>query len=92
MPKVTKTCRVCGKEYTTCANPYFNGNIFRWQEVACSIECGNEYLRRIMESRSQKSEDEQVIREEADKPNVIAEHENEEFDAYDDNFGADSEE
>lgn len=50
-----KKCRVCGKDYTVCKNAAHNTNnkTFRWQEVACSPECGSEYFRLIAESRTQ---------------------------------------
>lgn len=46
-----KTCRVCGKEYEPCRTASRNPNVFHWQEVACSPECGAIYLQRIVESR-----------------------------------------
>lgn len=46
-------CRVCGKEYKPCRSVVSNG-VFRWQAVACSPECGAEYLARIEESRTPK--------------------------------------
>lgn len=54
---ITKKCRVCGKEYAACKNAARNpyNNTFRWQEVACSPECGSEYFRLIMESRNQQA-------------------------------------
>lgn len=50
MAKRTKVCRVCGRTYEAChtTNP---AKIFRWRDVACSPECGAEYLRRILLSR-----------------------------------------
>lgn len=64
-----KKCRICGKEYAACKNAVRNpySKTFRWQEVACSPECGSEYFRRIQESRKQQATP--VIKE--DKP-VIA--------------------
>ena len=50
MARTMMTCRVCGKEYEACRSA--NVGTFRWQEVACSLECGTEYLRRIEESRN----------------------------------------
>lgn len=49
-----RKCRVCGKDYTACKNAVRNPNnkTFRWQEVACSPECGSEYFRLIAESRN----------------------------------------
>jgi hypothetical protein len=59
----TKICRVCGKEYESChtLRPNLNSE-FRWQEVACCPEHGQEYLRKILESRgqSQKVEEKPV--------------------------------
>jgi len=51
MPKAIMKCRVCGKEYEACRSAKTATGVFRWQEVACSAECGAEYLRRINESR-----------------------------------------
>lgn len=48
----TKKCRVCGKEYEACHSIRRGSNIFRWQEVACSPECGEIYLKRINASRN----------------------------------------
>lgn len=47
-----KVCKVCGKEYEAChtLRPNLN-NEFRWQDVACSPEHGEEYLRQILISR-----------------------------------------
>lgn len=53
MATAVKTCRVCGKEYEACRTMMNRAaGVFRWQEVACSPECGAEYLRRITEARS----------------------------------------
>lgn len=43
-------CRVCGKNYEACLSKRV-GTTFRWQDVACSPECGTEYLHRIYVSR-----------------------------------------
>ena len=51
MASATKTCRVCGKEYEACRSANRAAGVFRWQEVACSPECGAVYLQRINESR-----------------------------------------
>lgn len=53
MAPAWKKCRVCGKEYEACRNLHRIAGVFRWQEVACSPECGTEYLRQIMESRGE---------------------------------------
>ncbi len=52
MKSNTMTCRVCGRTYECCRSVSPNNDgVFRWQRVACSPECGAEYLRRISESR-----------------------------------------
>lgn len=51
MPAVTKKCRACGKEYKACPDSGVTVNKFRWQDVACSPECGEVYFRKIAESR-----------------------------------------
>lgn len=59
MPRETKICKVCGKSYEACRTPNTTGS-FRWRDVACSRECGAEYLRRIMMSRAKDAaEDEE---------------------------------
>lgn len=52
MPTAVKTCRVCGKSYEACRTISKTAGVFRWQEVACSPECGAEYLRRVTEARN----------------------------------------
>jgi len=48
---VKKTCRICGASYEACRSAKNGSTAFNWQEVACSPECGSEYLRRVNESR-----------------------------------------
>lgn len=56
MASAVKTCRVCGRAYEACRTMMnAAAGVFRWREVACSPECGAEYLRRISESRSQSA-------------------------------------
>ena len=53
MPAIKKVCRVCGCEYEACRSLKKTvGGPFQWQEVACSPECGAEYLRRVNEARN----------------------------------------
>lgn len=56
MPKVMKTCRVCGKLYEACRTVNKTPGVFRWQEVACSPECGEVYLRKVTEARMGKQD------------------------------------
>ena len=51
MASIMRVCRVCGKEYESCHSVNRNANVFRWQDVACSPECGATYLDRVNESR-----------------------------------------
>lgn len=52
MPKVMKICRVCGKSYEACRTVNKAPGVFRWQEVACSPECGAIYLQKVNDARS----------------------------------------
>lgn len=51
MPKMTRKCRVCGQEYEACHSLNGQDGVFRWQEVACSPECGQVYLEKVLASR-----------------------------------------
>ena len=50
MAKGTKICKVCGKEYEYCKT-WRPSEVFRYQDVACSKECGDIYFAKIMKSR-----------------------------------------
>ena len=52
MATAIKVCRVCGKEYEACRTLKRVAGVFRWQEVACSPECGSIYLAKIEASRA----------------------------------------
>ena len=56
-----KKCRVCNKEYRACNPIGLNTGKFRWQAVACSLECGSIYLERLMTSQYKITEPEQII-------------------------------
>lgn len=49
--KVQKKCKVCGNLYTPCGDCEKDGTAFHWRTVACSYECGQEYLKRVMAAR-----------------------------------------
>ena len=53
MATAIKKCRVCGRPYEACRTIRNVAGVFRWQEVACSPECGSIYLARIEESRKE---------------------------------------
>lgn len=61
MPRERRICRVCGSEYEACATP--NPGYFRWRDVACCVECGIEYLRRVEEARAKEAEEERRSKE-----------------------------
>lgn len=52
MPITKRKCRVCGKEYEACRTSKKDVGGFHWKEVACSPECGAEYLRLVQEARN----------------------------------------
>jgi len=56
MPKEKAVCKVCGKSYVACRTPNPTG-MFRWRDVACSIECAQEWLARIEKSRAKTAEE-----------------------------------
>lgn len=64
MPRTTKFCKVCGKEYEACRTP--NPGIFRWRDVACSMECAQKYLHDVMVARGEIVEDHPETRDEVD--------------------------
>lgn len=51
MPITKRKCRVCGKEYEACRTNKNASGGFNWREVACSPDCGEKYLRSVMEAR-----------------------------------------
>ena len=53
MANSTRLCKVCGKEYPYCKTELKNGNIFRWQDVACCPEHGSEYFALVAASREE---------------------------------------
>lgn len=56
MARGKRICKVCGKEYEYCKT-WLNDNKFRWQDVACSIECGTKYFADIEASRNKMADD-----------------------------------
>lgn len=54
----TLTCQVCGKQYKACKNYRHNiDGVFHYQDVTCSPECGEIYLRRVAIARGILPED-----------------------------------
>ena len=52
MVNSTRICKICGKEYPYCKTVLKDGEIFRWQDVACCEEHGSEYFAQIFASRN----------------------------------------
>lgn len=65
MATATKKCRVCGKNYEYCHTNRRVAGVFRWQDVACSPECGAIYLAKIEASRAVKSVVDEIAAEDA---------------------------
>lgn len=55
MPRKAE-CRVCGKSFIPCGKRADQIGAFNWMEVACSPECGQIYLERVIESRKPEQE------------------------------------
>lgn len=79
----TKICRVCGREYIACKTPNTE-SVFRWKDVACSRECGAEYLRRVLVARDEIVPEENTLESE-----FIYGFEEEIDEEYIDGFGED---
>lgn len=60
MAKVTKICRICKKKYKACQTSAIT-NTFRWQDVACSPECGLKYLNKVRVARREIDENDETI-------------------------------
>ena len=51
MAKTMLICKACGKEYEACRTP--NPGIFRWRDVACSLECAQKYIHDVQVARGE---------------------------------------
>lgn len=51
MVKGTRICKICGKEYPYCKTERAAG-IFRYQDVACSVEHGTQYFAEVEAARN----------------------------------------
>lgn len=52
--KVQKSCKICGKMFTPCSDCENDKYAFHWRTVACSMECGMKYFKKIEDSRNPK--------------------------------------
>ena len=62
MATATRICKVCGKEYKYCKT-WLSTEKFRYQDVACSPECGSIYFANIASSRAESTKDESEVTE-----------------------------
>lgn len=46
-------CKNCGKPYETCHTNKPKTDLFRWQDVACSPECGAAYFAAVLRARGE---------------------------------------
>lgn len=51
----TIPCRVCGKMFVPCNKPSAVIGAFNYHSIACSPECGAEYLRRVQIARQESA-------------------------------------
>lgn len=51
MVKGTRICKVCGKEYPYCKTER-SAAVFKWQDVACSVEHGTQYFAEVKAARN----------------------------------------
>ena len=49
--RAKRICKICGKEYEYCRTVRTD-SVFRWQDVACCVEHGNEYFALVAASRA----------------------------------------
>ncbi len=56
MATQTVPCRVCGKIFVPCNKSSASIGAFNYHAVACSPECGTEYLRRVQAARQKPTE------------------------------------
>ena len=75
----TIPCRVCGKMFVPCNKPSAVIGAFNYHSIACSPECGAEYLRRVQvarqESAVEKAPDAIVSTDETKTENeIVKEH------------------
>lgn len=61
----TKKCKNCGKEFKPCRNLSGSNPNFHWRAVACSPECGEQYLHKVLVARGQIIEEPPIIEEES---------------------------
>lgn len=50
-----KKCRICGKEFESCHTAYRSKNLFRWQDIACCPEHGEQFFKMIADEEAAES-------------------------------------
>ena len=73
MTKRTAVCRVCGKQFVPCNKSSASLGAFNYHSIACSSECGAEYLRRVQEARKQPEQNKTVESNESTNLSVAGE-------------------
>lgn len=58
--KVQKPCKICGKMYTPCSDCETDDKVFHWRKVACSYECGQKYLAKVLAERTPSNHSEPI--------------------------------
>ena len=89
MQKGTRICKICGKEYPYCKT-LRNGDIFRWQDVACSPEHGSEYFMQVLAAREDSILAEIPVSNDSvdtqEEPDYYDEYEDEEDDLFEEDY------
>ena len=91
MAKVIKVCKNCGKEYEACHTAKRTSNAFRWQDVACSPECGAAYFAAVLAARSAVAEQPITHRDMTDEEFAYLYGDDEEFDEEEETEDSDEE-
>lgn len=57
MERSRLVCKNCGKLYNACRSLSAVSDTFRWQNVACSPECGSKYFAKVLAARARSAND-----------------------------------
>lgn len=60
MAKKTIPCKVCGKQFEPCGYCQKHGDVFRWRNFACSLECANKYIAEAIAYREKNNKVEEI--------------------------------
>ena len=75
MSNSKKICKICGAAYDACPATRLVEGVFRWKDVACCPEHGQEYFRQVMIARGllEEIESAAVPTAKIDEPEVVEE-------------------